>query len=530
MIGLSFDDLSIDDNLSDLSRIKRYVVSKVEAQRLAHVKMLCEISKDISYDIATTEIFPLFDVISNDVQSIIRSQLAIELKKLTAEFYHEHAELLEIVLPICNKLLRDEDNEVNISASSIFIEIFKHVDKDLVFPKLLPSILTLAHNEEDINQREIAVLLLSQLAFMKGSEIMDVYHQFILPEFKALSEDQSFRVRRATTDISPFVNLSFDFILDVFQNLVGDPVWSVRRSCAGYIAKSCTALNDDEESKMQFLPFVQALLNDQNNFVRENMFLYLGLFLAELKCPPDSLLIAYGKSNPSVEAASSLARVAVVSGKDKWTFLAPLAINIASCRIWQIETALAKHIGKLVIVCGVQQTCDLIELLKTDIEANWRLRFALATQLPTLLEVFDTENSWNVLAPMCFTLLDDSVKVVGKAAMKSLGVLYTKFSGERKSQISSSLIERHNRRRYGYDVRQQFVWVVSALLESLSKDEFCLLFLKPLLSLVHDPVPNVRIAVASVLSQPAFRDLSKDIPRAIEVLKADKEIDVSNVL
>lgn len=43
--ALRFEDLTIDDDLSMLDRVVRYVRSGIALQRLVHVKMLAETSK-----------------------------------------------------------------------------------------------------------------------------------------------------------------------------------------------------------------------------------------------------------------------------------------------------------------------------------------------------------------------------------------------------------------------------------------------------------------------------------------------------
>jgi hypothetical protein len=46
-VSLRFEDLTIDDDLSLLDRVVRYVRSGIALQRLVHVKMIAETSKSI---------------------------------------------------------------------------------------------------------------------------------------------------------------------------------------------------------------------------------------------------------------------------------------------------------------------------------------------------------------------------------------------------------------------------------------------------------------------------------------------------
>ena len=42
---LTYEDLSIDDTLSQLERVRRYVASSIPLQRLVHVKMLASTAR-----------------------------------------------------------------------------------------------------------------------------------------------------------------------------------------------------------------------------------------------------------------------------------------------------------------------------------------------------------------------------------------------------------------------------------------------------------------------------------------------------
>lgn len=512
-----------------MERLKTYVGSKIEAQRLAHVKMIAETSITLGYELSIENIFIFFNTIAEDSNDIIRSHFATELSTLADSFLPENPSFLDTILPTTQKLLVDISDEVRSASAEIMVSIFTFVEESLLLPKILPIVLNLAHNHTSLHQRQTAVYLLNKLALVRGDKISDICIQFIVPEMSALAEDSSFQVRRAVAqNLAPSIKFGFSFLFQALRNLVADPIWGVRRACGPSLALVCRCLQEKEE-KEELIPLGEALMNDPNNFVREKMEESLGSFLAELEELPESLLLRYGESIPSEGAAQTLADVAIALGKENWHRLDPLALRLSSCKDWHIESVLAEQLGKLTIVAGIDRVCEFIEQLKEDRFANWRLRFTIAEQLPSLLEIFDEDNAWNVLAPLCFGLLDDPVKVVGKAAMESLGVLFLKFDGDKKQQICQSLLERSNKRRYGYDVRQQFVWVVSALRPKLSKEDFTNKFLSPLLQLVDDPVTNVRIALARVLIQESFRNLSPEVEVVLVQLSKDTEVDVVHI-
>ncbi len=41
----TFEDLTLDDSLDDLERVRRYAVSSIALQRMVHVKMMGEVAQ-----------------------------------------------------------------------------------------------------------------------------------------------------------------------------------------------------------------------------------------------------------------------------------------------------------------------------------------------------------------------------------------------------------------------------------------------------------------------------------------------------
>ena len=165
LLGLCLDDLTIDDSLTDLERVKQYIDSKVEAQRLAQVKILHETSVFVGYEVASKEIFPLFDKIINDPEFVIREQFAIELRGITKTFlkcgkssendhdlhekYEEHySEVLELLLKTVTSLLKDKRVEVRIESCETLAIIAGNSKEEDVQVKVLPIALLMVHSFE----------------------------------------------------------------------------------------------------------------------------------------------------------------------------------------------------------------------------------------------------------------------------------------------------------------------------------------------------------------------------------------------
>ncbi|KAL7546764.1 hypothetical protein ACHAWF_010099, partial [Thalassiosira exigua] len=77
-----FEDLTVDDDLPLLPRIRRYVRSGIALQRLVHVRMLGEASIESGRRSTATELVPLLPPLVRDGESIIRQRLCGELRTM----------------------------------------------------------------------------------------------------------------------------------------------------------------------------------------------------------------------------------------------------------------------------------------------------------------------------------------------------------------------------------------------------------------------------------------------------------------
>lgn len=560
LVGLCFEDLTIDDSLSDLERLKKYINSKVEAQRLAQVKIIHDTSVEVGYEQAAAEIFPLFEEILHDPEYVIREQFALELNLLCASFlrpgraadsslvglrYHD---FLSILLGNATALIQDEHAEVRQAMCDTLAVMTQYANDEDIQARVLPIALLLVHNQDRGELRVTGVEALNKIAQvlmqLNSSETIALCQQFIVPELKALSEDAVYHVRRAVAgNLAPAIGTAPFVLLPSYRMLAADPIWGIRRACASSLADINQAFPESERPEL--IPLAEAFMNDPCRWVRDAVLEVLGPFIAKLSPIPDALLASYGASGPS--AVDSFAEVAVAAGVPGWDRIKDLAKRLALDNHWEVKAKLARGLGQVGPIIGVSETSRLLAFIRDDRsgDLNWRVRYAIAEQLPALLQLFPMEVAWSILAPLCFNLLDDPVKVVGKIAMKSLGPLIMKFKALEKEtskptekeeeeeedadkykQICHSLIDRKSKRKYGFDVRQQFVGIVSALEPDIEKEIFLDKFLPSLLELVDDPVSNVRVSLAETLNQPRFLQLYPKVAVAVKVLSKDRDKDV----
>ena len=78
----TFEDLSIDDNLSQLDRLVRYTKSSIGLQRLVHAKMITDVAVSVGYDTTKGLIIPLLADLALDPEPAVRQHMIEQLSSL----------------------------------------------------------------------------------------------------------------------------------------------------------------------------------------------------------------------------------------------------------------------------------------------------------------------------------------------------------------------------------------------------------------------------------------------------------------
>jgi len=85
----TFQDLTIDDQLTDLQRIVRYTKSNIALQRLVHARLLADVAESVGFEDTHTYIIPLLESLSLDSESAIRQGLLKQVALLVKVSYVE---------------------------------------------------------------------------------------------------------------------------------------------------------------------------------------------------------------------------------------------------------------------------------------------------------------------------------------------------------------------------------------------------------------------------------------------------------
>eukprot|EP00953_Heterococcus_sp_UTEX-ZZ885_P031738 16618-Heterococcus_DN1.PRE.1 len=389
----TFDDLSIDDNMSQLDRVVKYSTSTIALQRLVHVKMLGETAASLGYDetdvlmqfcIVTTPIVsslihitvrcivPLFEALSLDEEYVVRQHLGEQMEPIARTCYNttaatssgsstsstatatqQHAQgggyrlIIETILPILSRLLGDSKAEVRATAGQALKGVASLMKPSDLGQYVLTIVLQLAH--DDANE-ELPLSLTSMM--------------HIKVELSVVASDNSAAL--------VYTGLCQSVVL------LGDAVkLSKRCNCSGIVS-----------------------------FMR-------------------------------MTAAAVLNDLAQVLGPDLCQqFVTPDMVSLSEDPVFRVRKATALNLHHICRVAGEQDSRDrllpaYIRLTKDDM---YRVRKACTESLVEVSKAVGPKLSHEVLTEVFMRLAGDSQKVVRNGALQHLGPFISTLPGDKISQ------------------------------------------------------------------------------------------------
>merc|ERR1719242_1257474 len=240
-----------------------------------------------------------------------------------------HHVIITELLPLIKEMLKDA-MEVRQGAGTSLIVIAELLNKEQVYEHILKIVLHMAHDDSD-DQKITALPLLGDLAPIVGSAVCKNY---LSADLHALSQDNSFRVRKATVQyFGPICEQlgasdAEECLLPIFLALCEDSIWSVRKGCVESFVDVSSSISS--ESREKLIPIMEQFLNDSSRWVRNTAYEILGPFIASLSS--DQIveeLLKYFTAIPHLSSAEADAdctnhcafnfpAVLLTVGKDRW--------------------------------------------------------------------------------------------------------------------------------------------------------------------------------------------------------------------
>jgi len=290
----TFQDLTVDDQLSELQRVVRYSKSNIALQRLVHVKLLSDVAETVGYAEAKEHILPLMSLLAADSEPPIKQHLLAQLSLLAKVFSKyevegAYDEIVESILPVAAQLLEDEKTEVRQTAVTSLASIADYIEEDDLGQHVLTIILRLSHDDDKEEMRMTASELLNLLADRLGT---DLCKQFVIPEIVSLAEDPVFRVRKAAA--LNFFNICkvggehelFERLMPAFVRLSKDDMYRVRKAVAQSLSDVSKNVSNDIRLGVLIEIFLR-LAVDSSRQVKQCVLQQAGMFIATL--PPRAI-------------------------------------------------------------------------------------------------------------------------------------------------------------------------------------------------------------------------------------------------
>lgn len=169
-------------------------------------------------------------------------------------------------------------------------------------------------------------------------------------------------------------------------------------------------------------------------------------------------------------------------------------------------------------------------------DKQWRVRQAIIEYIPLLATQLGVSFFDEQLGSLCMSWLGDNVYSIREAATQNLRRLAEVFGAEwATNTIVPKVLQMGNHPNYLY--RMTTVFTITTIAPTLTPDILQGAVLQTILSLVDDPIPNIRFNVAKSLEvlaktliakggAPGEEVTNRSIVPAVETLKQDADADV----
>jgi len=588
------NEYAIDDSLDSMTRLERYHTSDFSLQRLVLVRELSDTAHEHGYTETHKRLLPLLGNFVADSEPAVRHMFVDQLFPLAKFLIEKggdqgYNELINTFLPYTFELLVDKNVEVGAAAVSALVKLVDLVKSEQVEPQLLSVVVTLAHDERAEDYRVVAAQLFNELAPRLGEKLCK---DTVIQEVTTLSEDMSFSVRKTVACNSGKIckvveaEYSCQKLFPVYLALSRDDIWGVRKACAESICQMSEGITPEYRTTALFEIF-ERFTEDVSRWVRVAAYQQLGAFISTYqKGEVSSALLKYftdmaATSESSTDSdlaeycAYNFPAVTLAVGKERWGELDNAYQTLVKDVQWKVRKSLAHSLHEIARIVGrditekhlttafdlflrdldevkigvVNNIAEFVEVLGEDQREeyipliynlpnetdNWRLRNIIAKKLGKLATLVKPATCRKYIAELGIKLLEDSVADVRSSSYKSAGyILKRLYQGDASDKTDFLKYLTTLPSHQSYQTRQMFVYIAQAIAELEAEDPslkiFTESFMDPLVRLGDDPVPNVRLAVAKVVSETLvhfsqFKNTGKVQPLKEKLLK-DKDRDV----
>lgn len=440
--------------------------------------------------------------------------------------------VLTIVLHIAHE---DEKEELRMTASELFNALAERFGGDLCKQFVVPEVVCLSEDPVFRVRKSVALNFHNICQMGDNHEL----NERLIPAFVKLSQDNMYRVRKACAESLSNISKSIKdndikngVLVPIFLSLAQDPSKAVKQAAL-----------------QQLGLFISTLA------IKENMRLMVTM-IAQFNS-----MVYDPTGDPAIDSelkyycAYHFPGVLQSVGVDRWSQMKEVYKTLAASKILVVQQTVAFSLHEVArLVCsGVNSVVDddlvsIFEDMIQDVETiqsavikyiasfletlpestrvsylpllhdilhstnpfNWRLRRCLALQLSKLATLPPIESVYESLFPLAMTLLQDPVSCVRKDSYSGIAKLIQILFDHSIKNPDDQLVKKHlqliataiNSLATGetYQMRQLWIELFNQFLLDMNRQAIETYFIDVLANLASDPVCNVRVSFAFLLS------------------------------
>lgn len=583
------EELGVDESLSEVEKLEKYVKGPVPLQRLVYVKRVMDTCLTLDEATIDARVCPLLHHAAKDSEAPIRQALAPELANLAAILRIRN--MLTLVrdhcLPILLLLLQDAAQEVRDAAATSLPNITGILNNDLQINHVVAPLKALLQDSTDDDQTTTCIAVLMALAKPLGA---DAAREHLVSQLVSSSTDASFRIRKACAQkygllchtVGPAV--SVELLLPAFDKLSTDSIWSVRKGCVESLVNVASAVTKQERANT-FIPMIHRFVKDVSRWVRNAAYKTLGplLFALEVELITPELLALYtgipelSTSLVDVDVnffcAFTFPAVATRLGADRWPELNSTFATLCKDTKFKVRRTLSHSLHELALLLGPDATqqyllepfthflkdldevrigvvshlatffdvlseeaklehIDVIREVQNEPDTNWRFRRVLAAQLDELAMVFPVDTVATQIVPVLLSLCRDRISAVRSEAVARVGNFLLVLDDHPSYPELVQEIHAFAHSPSFLD-RELYIRICTGLIQDIPLVLIERDFLQLLCKTACDPVINVRLVLAQALlnscSDAAFSRHSL-VTAAAFLLSKDTSRDVVDIV
>ena len=443
------------------------------------------------------------------------------------------------------------------------VDSLKHIimlmTKEEIHSDLIPLIIGLSSNENNLNARKLSLRIFNENAKILGNELIELY---VIPQLESISEDRNEELRRCCVNnmLNIFENVTYNVLktkmVRIFQTLSYDDSAMIRQNCCEMLPAICK-ISRSELVSQYLLPIYFLFTNDPEESIkntalgifgefifylqREDIKLHTGLLqfyinqiisLYEIKKNITNIVPLYkcAYSFPSV----LLAYYRKVSSK-KWNELKIVYLKFVNDQDPKIKKTIAHSFGE---VSKILDANIFEKSLKNMVNSKkWREKINFLKTIGRLINIYDNDTMFNKIFFMCIQLCFDPVNKVRIKAGRNLSKLLLQFlSSDDQYKIKALVIIRIFATCIHYHFRQLFIFMCKKLIEDEAL--FMEMTYEFIEDLSYDKIVNVRVTLGKFWNkawdkkQAPFRWIktNKKILEIIYRLKNDESNEVRETL